>query len=619
MKNTTIKSFVAVLLLAGMEVCSEAAASQEPPKNREAVADFGLEQVLSGTDWTIASFEPGAGVEAKAYAEGYPADRSVPATVPGDVHWDLERIGKIPPIYYSTNSQQIGWVAGKEWWYRKAFAVPSGWQGKTVRLHFDGVDYLADVWLNGQPLGRHEGQLTPFEFDVTKLLHHNKENILTVLIHPGPESVRKAIAAGQGHWPFMGVVREAYSHWKTPTIDGWDWGQKIISMGIWKDVRLVASEGVYLTKPIVLPKLSAPYEEATLETRLNVSAEIPQSVELIYRVQCLTARDPPVLASQKIDVAAGDHQVTFRIKVPRPQLWWPRGYGMQHLYTLEIAAKAAGGKNLHSVQTTFGIRDLQMLSNPEAEADNPNYYDFATGHLVLLPMPKELPEHKYLMQINGRRIFARGSNWIPSDFLYGRPRRERYEYLVRSAAEANVNLFRMWGGGVIEKADFYEFCDRYGIMVYQEFWQGMGAARPKETDEALAIAARETRELLPLLINHPSVVRYSGGNEMYINAKTSRQMAQLRAICNEVDPTRPYHDPDPETMFQHHGGGPGGYCYEGPSKFYLYYRSPHLHGCGPPNPMEWNEFGVAGAADPAGAGGDKLAGVFEGAGAIKLG
>lgn len=129
------------------------------------------ELILSGDDWQIVSFEPGQGIARRAFADGYPTAEAIAATVPGDVHWDLERSGRIPPIYYGLNAQKIGWVAGKEWWYRKTFATPQQWQGKTVHLRFDGVDYLADVWLNGQPLGRHEGQFTPFEYDVTKLLH----------------------------------------------------------------------------------------------------------------------------------------------------------------------------------------------------------------------------------------------------------------------------------------------------------------------------------------------------------------------------------------------------------------------------------------------------------------
>jgi len=119
------------------------------------------------------------------------------SAVPGEVHWDLERAGKIEPICCGLNSQKIDWVAGKEWWYRKTFRLPSEWQGKIVRLQFDGVDYLADVWLNGRHLGRHEGQFTPFEFDATTNLRHDGENVLVVQIHPAPESMRKMVGRGR--------------------------------------------------------------------------------------------------------------------------------------------------------------------------------------------------------------------------------------------------------------------------------------------------------------------------------------------------------------------------------------------------------------------------------------
>ena len=183
----------------------------------------------------------------------------------------------------------------------------------------------------------------------------------------------------------------------------------------------------------------------------------------------------PIVASQNMTLAAGGRQVTFSIELSHPQLWWPNGYGKQHLYELEIMAKAAdGGKELHAVRTTFGIRDLKCSRIPSPTTRKyPVYWDWDPNHVGIFPIPKDtLPEHKYLMQINGRRIFARGGNWIPTDFLYGRPRKQRYEYLVRSAAEANCNLFRVWGGGVIEKAEFFELCDQYGIMLFHEFWQG---------------------------------------------------------------------------------------------------------------------------------------------------
>ncbi len=117
------------------------------------------ELLLSGDDWQLVSSTPGQGSSRRAFAAGYPDADAISAIVPGDIHWDLERSGKVPPIFCGTNSQLIGWVAGKEWWYRKQFVTPAGWKGKRVALRFEGVDYLAEVWLNGQPLGQSRGSV----------------------------------------------------------------------------------------------------------------------------------------------------------------------------------------------------------------------------------------------------------------------------------------------------------------------------------------------------------------------------------------------------------------------------------------------------------------------------
>ncbi len=544
---------------------------------------------LAGGDWQIAPLEPGQGQACRAFAEGYPAAEASAAIVPGDVHWDLERAGKIPPIYYGLNSQKNGWVAGKEWWYRKRFLTPAAWRDKTVRLRFDGVDYQTDVWLNGQLLGRHEGQFTPFEFEVSGRLRSNEENILAVLIHPAPAAVRDAIAAGAGEWTVMGAMRPAYPYWKCMTSAGWDWGAKIVTMGIWKDVRLMASDGVCLASPIVLPQLEPPYERARLNIRLDLRRGEGGAAQIRYHVRCLTAPDQPVLAYQKATLGAGEQQLTFSMEVPHPRLWWPNGYGQQHLYELETSIQAPDGtKVMDQAAVTFGIRDLKMLQNPEA-AGSVDYLDYDTGQAVTHRLPQPLPERKYLIQINGRRIFARGGNWIPCDLLYGRPRPPFFEHLISLAARANFNLFRVWGGGLIDKPEFFDLCDRYGIMLFQEFPNG--GVRLPETDAALAITGQEVRQILPLLMNHPSIVRYGGGNEWYRNAGNSRQMAQLRRICNEIDPTRPYHDPDPECIAQRHG--PHGY--EGIQHYRTYNTGLPLT-AGPDNPLEWTEYGCSGAA-----------------------
>ncbi|MEI6781230.1 MAG: sugar-binding domain-containing protein [Verrucomicrobiota bacterium] len=559
-------------------------------RGQEAGSPGRWELALSGEDWALASFEPGEGLRQRAFAEGFPIQQAIPAIVPGDVHWDLERAGKVPPIYYGTNSTQVGWVAGREWWYRKAFVVPAGWKGRDAWLRFEGVDYLSEVWLNGERLGRHGGQFTPFEFEVAGRLRPGETNLLVVLIHPAPESVCQAIASGAGEWPVMGAIRKAYPRWKCATNAGWDWGAKIITMGIWQDVRLIASDGARLSNLIVLPQLTAPYDHARLEIQLQAESPQSQAAELTAQVRCLTSTDLPILVTQAVSLAAAKGgRIAFEMTVPRPRLWWPNGYGPQHRYELVVEIRSAGADRiLDRVATTFGIRDLQMLPNPDVP-DNREYIDYTTDNPVTHSLPQPPPERRYLIQINGRRIFARGGNWLPCDLLYGRPRRAAYEHLIRLAAQANFNLFRVWGGGLIDRPLFFELCDRYGIMLFQEF-PNAGVRLP-ETAEALAIADQETREVLPLLMNHPCIVRYGGGNEWYRNAQNSRQMAQLRRICHEVDPTRPYHDPDPECIAQRHG--PHGY------EFWQHYQTYNtglpLTG-GPDNPLEWTEYGASAAS-----------------------
>ena len=489
--------------------------------------------------------------------------------MPGDVHWDLERSGKIPPIYYGLNSQKIGWVAGKEWWYRKSFRTPPQWQGKTVRLRFDGVDYLADVWLNGQHLGRHEGQFTPFEYDVTKLLRRDKENVLAVLIHPGPESVRKAIAAGQAEWPVMGVVRAAYPYWKAATTAGWDWGVKIIAMGIWKDVRLLASEDVYLADPIVLPKLSAPYDEATLETRLNGFGR------------------KTAIGRTELSRAMPDRAGSARGRFAKSRLLRPAA-GRSRLRS-RFRIRNCGGPTVTASSTSTNwklrprrptaARNCTPCGQPSASATcrcsripSPTTQVSRLSGIMpratqgIFPMPKD---------VAGAQVFD--ADQRPADFCAGRQldslrfrstagRESSVMSILSVRRRKPISICSACGAAASsKKPDFRELCDRYGIMLFQEFW---GGPRLKETDAALAISARETREILPLLMNHPSVVRYGGGNEMYLNARNSRQMAQLRAICNQLDPTRPFHDPDPETMFQRHGD----YWYDDPRYFYSNYR-----------------------------------------------
>jgi beta-mannosidase len=542
------------------------------------------ELLLNGQDWTV--------------AEGYPAARALPATVPGDIDWDLERAGKIQPIYEGTNSGQIGWVAGKEWWYRKRFAVPSGWRGRRIWLRFDGVDYLGEVWLNGQYLGRHEGQFTPFEFEVTDAARLDGENLLTVRIEPAPQEVLKALAGSSGQTVEDAMTRDL-AFWKSRTASGWDWGTPLWSMGIWQDVRLIGTRGVELKGITVLPRLHPPYNTAELPIHFEIESKQDREIQIVARARCLTARAAEAEHKQAVGLKAGSNDVAFAMPIARPRLWWPNGFGGQPLYELTISARDAGtGEELDRSGVTFGIRDLQMLANPPAE-DDTQYMDywatskndvwmaqgFASG---VKAIDQSKPPH-FLISINGRRIFARGGSWLPADLLYGRPGPAQYEHLIRMAALGHCNAFRIWGGGIIDKPIFYQLCDRYGIMLLQEMPHA--GRRPLETPQALANEGAQQRQVMSRLMNHPSIVRYGFGNELYIDPSTSSQVGQFMDICQELDPMRPAVSPDPVTVAQRHGP----HWFSIPGEYGVYNTGYPLT-VGPGNPNEWSEYGASGAS-----------------------
>ena len=416
------------------------------------------ELVLSGNDWIVTPFEPGQGEKAKAFAEKYQFTDFSTAFVPGDVHWDMERAGKIPYLYYGMNSKEAGWVIGKEWWYQKKFDIDKKWQQKSIRLRFEAVDYLADVWLNGNYLGKHEGQFTPFEFEVDNYLHFNKANVLTVMIHPAPIEVQKIITANVHEWQVMNVMRPAYPYWKSMTSSGWDWGCDLLSMGIWQDVSLIASNGVYLSNVTVLPDVDAPFDKATLRIRINTISQKTRKVELVCNVRCITANDSPAIKKQQITLQTAQQTAEIDMKVLKPNLWWPNGYGQQHLYELTVTANdPITNTPLDQATTRFGIRKLKILENPNSP-EYKMYRDWADGPKTT-HVSAETPSRRYLMEINGRRIYGKGSNWIPCDMLFGRADKNRYEHLIRLANQANINLFRIWGGGLLEKQVFFDLCE----------------------------------------------------------------------------------------------------------------------------------------------------------------
>ncbi|MCM4165991.1 hypothetical protein DHC50_20520 [Arenibacter sp. A80] len=553
---------------------------------------------LSGDDWHLVSFDPGQGESMLAMDSGFPLDSAIAATVPGDIYWDLMRAGELPDIYIGMNAQKTYGLPIKEWWYRKSFIVGKDWSKKHVRLHFEGVDYATKVWLNGEYLGSHKGQFTPFEFDVTdRLKFDGEENTLTLVIESAPENVvNKLFQLPRGQWQrqyAQDEVTNTLDYWKSRTMTGWDWGTPLWTMGIWKDVKLIGSTGLFLDDLLIYPQIGAPYDKANVHTKINVNSEVFNGDEIVleYKAECINANAPASSATQLLKPTKKNSKgVEFSFSISSPALWWPNGYGEQNLYSLTVTAKhKESGRILDRIKRNFGIREIQFLKNPQAhDYQKMMWFSHRPSGSGERDIPKDsTPE--FLVQINGRPIFLHGGNWLPADLLYGRPGKEEYEHLIRMATLANYNVFRVWGGGIIEKQTFYDLCDRYGILVWQEMPNG--GSIPLETDKILATANEQQREIMPQLINHPSIYRYGFGNELYMTRNNSKQVAQFEDICREMDPMRQVVGPSPVVEYQRHGP----HWFNIPAEYDLYNTGYPLT-AGPDNPVEWSEYGASGAS-----------------------
>ncbi len=549
---------------------------------------------LNGEDWELVSARSGVGEAQGFYKNGYPQKDIISAKVPGDIHWDLERAGKLPDLFIAMNAKKAYDLPLQEWWYRKSFVVADTWKHKQIRLHFAAVDYAAKVWINGQYLGRHEGQFTPFEFDVTDNVKIGAPNELIILIEPAPENIIKKLFAPRtqiNRQYAMDEVSNTLKYWKCRTMSGWDWGTPLWTMGIWQNVTLIASDQLFLDRLLIQTETHKPYTKAKLHTTVDIHTKNPKEVTLTYTVPSLRPGFAKRSVSKIIKAGDGNQRITFSLDIKNPALWWPNGYGAQNIYELTVSANdKKTGKLLDRISTKFGVRDIKIVANPDAD----NYKEM-TWYSHAAPVgsgKKDIPKDSlsgYLVRINDMPVFLHGGNWLPPDLLYGRPGKKEYTHLIRMAALANFNAFRVWGGGLIEKQEFYDLCDQYGILVFQEMPHA--GALPLETPQILANAAAEQQQVMPLLINHPSVFRYGFGNELYITRQTSLQVKQFEDICKELDSSRHVIGADPVCEYQRHG--PHWFDF---NSEYSVYNTGYPLTVGPDNPVEWTEYGASGAS-----------------------
>lgn len=477
-------------------------------------------EVELSSGWKLAEIsrvlQPGAQVAQPSYN----ASSWYTATVPGTVLTTLVNNKVYPePLYGENNRPEIipESLARTKYWYRTETMIPAGYAGKHVWLNFDGINYDAQVWVNGSQVGTIKGAFIRGNFDITNLVTPGKTAVIAVLISPQPHpgvshehTLRDGIGPNGGESAIDG-----------PTFlctMGWDWIPAIRDRdaGIWQKVYLSASGPVLVKEPLVTTDLPLPKTDSSNVTvQATVENVTDQPVKGVLKGTIApdeSGKAAPIAFEREVELAPHSKQVvkftpgdTPALHVENPLLWWPNGYGEQNLYTLHWSFEDTKAIS-DAEDVSFGIRKI-------------SYSVPGTDTLTI--------------SVNGVPVFIRGGDWGLDEAMKRIPR-TRLEILIKLHKLANMNMIRNWVGQSTSE-DFYELCDKYGILVWDEFFQPNPGDGPDPTDIPTYMA--NVRDKVLRYRNHPSIVLWCARNEGYPPAEIDKE---LRKLLAELEPTRRY-------------------------------------------------------------------------------
>ncbi|MFS0693829.1 glycoside hydrolase family 2 protein [Streptomyces nitrosporeus] len=449
----------------------------------------------------------------------------LPARVPGCVHTDLLEAGVIPDPFLGLNETEVAWVGRRSWTYGNEVAHGSGHE--RTDLVFEGLDTAARITFAGREIGTTRNMHRTYRFDVTGLVGPLEVSFASA--YDEAESVRAVTGDRPNVYPepFQYIRKMASSF-------GWDWGPALVTAGIWRPVRLEHWSTARIAS--VRPLVTVEDGTGTVEIRLRV--------ERTARGEGRTLLARAGVAGREAEVRFDGEEAVIRLSVADPLLWWPRGYGDQNLYTLDVTLQDEAGP-LDAWQRRIGFRTVGLDRTADAHG---------TG---------------FTLVVNGVRVFARGVNWIPDDVFPSRVTPERYRARLSQAADANIDLIRIWGGGIYEDEAFYDACDELGLMVWQDFLFAC-AAYPEEQPLRGEVEA-EARDNIVRLMPHPALVLWNGNNENLWGFRDwdweaplagdswgeGYYLGLLPRLVAELDPTRPYTAGSPWSgSWDHHPNDP---------------------------------------------------------------
>lgn len=455
----------------------------------------------------------------KVSQPGYQTQQWMPAIVPGTVLNSLVYNKVYPEPYYGMNNHIDEKIipdlahAGRDfytYWFRTEFDIPESYKDKVVWLQVDGINYRAEIWVNGFLLGNMSGMFKEDYIDITDFARVGQKNALAIKVYPVdvPGTIMPKRWGAVGEFQNGGDGNIGLNTTMLMSV-GWDFtfndGIRDRNTGIWKNISLYATDQAVIRHPFIKSELAKPNYDVAKET---VSVEVINPTQ--KDVKCTVKGEiigENITFSKDVNLFRGEtKEICFtpeefpQLVIKNPRLWWPLFKGNPELYELKLTV-TVDGKISDETKTRFGIREIVSDQNT--------------------------PDKSRQFYVNGKKIFIRGTNWIPEAMLRHSDKRTYAE--LRYTKQCGINLVRMWGGGIAESDYFFQLCDEMGLLVWQEFWMTGDTKHPHDKNLYLSNVEATVKRLR----NHPSLAYYVSSNE-------STEMPEAKDLIMKLDGTRGY-------------------------------------------------------------------------------
>ena len=470
-----------------------------------------------------------------------------PAKVPGTVHTDLLENKLIPDPYRGINEKDLQWIGEKNWTYETEFTADKEiLKRKNIELDFKGLDTYADVYLNDVKILPADNYFREWKTDCTGIIKAGQNKLTVKFENVFDKNLPKYTNAPYRLQSFDNndqspVKINMYSR-KPGFHFGWDWGPRLITCGIFRPVYIIAWDAVKLNDVQIIHE-EVSKEKVKIKSVLEILSDDNQEARINASV------DGKGFANSITSLKKGLNKIELNFEMKEPKLWWTNRLGEQYLYNFKYQVVTKPDRS-DEKKYRVGIRSLEVVR--AKDQDGTSFY----------------------FRLNGRPVFAKGANYIPQDNFQNRVTPERYRHMIKSAAEANMNILRVWGGGIYEDDMFYDLCDEYGILVWQEF--GFACGMYPSDEKYLDNVRGEVIDNVKRIRNHASLALYCGNNENEISwfqwgwkqIYSSEIQDQYEAgykklfyqvipdVLKEVDNTRYYHYSSPS------GAGFGDFSYK---------------------------------------------------------